>query len=274
MHGPSLQCLLSIASKAAMSRLSLEFRRLFLSAEVAPLDEASQTPHMAGRLRALVLELARPAHWQPLAAVWKGVQVDLHLPAPAIAVNGTDGLQLWFSVAEPLEATRAHAFLEALRLRYLADVPQRRVALTPAAGADLEAAIAHQAAPVPAPQGTTGLWSAFVAPDLAPLFDDTPWLDIPPGDDAQAGLLARLESIKPAQFDAALRQLQAVSTALPEATPAATGDAGHRLGDADTPVACDPEAKRFLLAVMNDAAAPLALRVEAAKALLPYGRAA
>ena len=259
-----------------MSRLSLEFRRLFLPTEVAPIDEASQTAHMAdsqGRLRALVLELARPAHWQPLAAVWKGVQVDLHLPAPAIAVNGADGLQLWFSVAEPLEATRAHAFLEALRLRYLADVPQRRVALIPAAGAAREAAIAQPPTPVPAPQGTTGLWSAFVAPDLAPLFDETPWLDISPGDDAQAGLLARLESIKPAQFDAALVQLQALSTAPPDTTRAAASNADDRLKNADTPAACDPDAKRFLLAVMNDAAAPLALRIEAAKALLPYGRA-
>lgn len=260
-----------------MSRLSLEFRRLFLPAGVAPVEEASQATHIAdsqGRLRALVLELARPAHWQLLAAVWKGVQVDLHLPAPAIAVNGTDGMQLWFSVAEPLEATRAHAFLEALRLRYLADVPQRRVALMPTLGPAPEAAAAPQAAPVPAPQGTSGLWSAFVAPDLAPLFDDTPWLDIPPGDDAQAGLLARLESIKPAQFDAALRQLQALSAAASDATRAAAGDVDHTLKDADTPAACDPDAKRFLLAVMNDATAPLALRIEAAKALLPYGRGA
>ena len=257
-----------------MSRLSLEFRRLFLPAGVAPADEASQTTDMAdsqGHLRALVLELARPAHWQPLAAVWKGVQVDLHLPAPAIAVNGTDGLQLWFSVAEPLDVTSAHAFLEALRLRYLADVPQRRVALMPATRAAPEAAVVRQAAPVPAPQGTSDHWSAFIAPDLAPLFDDTPWLDIPPGEDAQASLLARLESITPAQFDAALTQLRAVAATPAEATHAIAGDA-NRPERADTPAACDPDAKRFLLAVMNDTAAPLALRIEAAKAVLPYGR--
>lgn len=273
-HDPSLQCWLSIASKAAMSRLSLEFRRLFLAAEVAPIDEANQTTYMAdsqGRLRALVLELARPAHWQTLAAVWKGVQAELHLPAPAIAVNGTDGMQLWFSLAEPLEATQAHAFLETLRRRYLADVSQRRLTLMPAAGATQDVAMARQVAPVPAAQGTTGHWSAFVAPDLAPLFDDTPWLDIPPGDDAQAGLLARLESIMPAQVDAALRQLQAMSATLAEATRAAAGDA-DRLKGAETHAAFDSDAKRFLLAVMNDATAPLALRVEAAKALLPYAR--
>ncbi len=275
MHDPSLQCRLFIASKAAMSRLSHEFRRLFLPAGVAPVDEASQTTHMAdsqGRLRAMVMELARPAHWQTLGAVWKGVQAELQLPAPAIAVNGTDGLQLWFSLEEPLAATRAHVFLEALRLRYLADVPRHRVTLMPAASPDPQAATAPRPAPVPAPQGTSGHWSAFVAPDLAPLFDDTPWLDIPPGDDAQAGLLARLESIKPAQWEAALRQLQPAPMTPPEAHRGAAGDAASGPKDAaGMPVAaCDPDARRFLLTVMNDPAAPLALRVEAAKAVLPY----
>ncbi len=239
-----------------MSRLSAEIRRLFLPAETVPTDAARQTlpwADPAGRLRALVLELARPADWHLLAAVWKGVQADLQLPAPAIAANGTDGLQLWFSVAEPLDPDRAHAFLDALRLM-------------PTASPDPQVA----AAPVPAPLGTSGHWSAFVAPDLAPLFDDTPWLDIPPGDDAQAGLLTRLESIKPAQWEAALRQLQPAPTIAPEAQRDAAGDAASEPKDAGTPAACNPDARRFLLAVMNDTAAPLALRVEAAKAVLPY----
>lgn len=241
-----------------MSRLSAEIRRLFLTAETVPTD--------AGRLRALVLELARPADWHLLAAVWKGVQADLQLPAPAIAINGTDGLQLWFSVAEPLDPDRAHAFLEALRLRYLAEVPRHRVTLMPTASPDPQVPAAPVPAPIPAPVGTSGHWSAFVAPDLAPLFDDTPWLDIPPGDDAQAGLLARLESIRPAQWEAVLRQLQPAPTIPPETRR----DAANQPKDAGKPAACDPDARRFLLAVMNDPAAPLALRIEAAKAVLPY----
>ncbi|HET7865916.1 MAG TPA: hypothetical protein VFL86_16065 [Burkholderiaceae bacterium] len=248
----------------AMNRLSIEFRRLFLAAETAGTDSAD-------RIRAVVLELARPAHWQQLAAVWRGVQADLNLPAPAIAVNGTDGLQLWFSVAEPLETHRAQAFLDALCQRYLADVPRHRLTLMPFPGpAGPEAAEAPHAAPIPAAQGTSGHWSAFVAPDLAPLFDDTPWLDIPPGDDAQAGLLSRLESIKPSQWDAALKQLQPPPTVPPEARRAGAGDVAKEPKDAGTPADCNPEARRFLLAVMHDPAAPLALRIEAAKAVLPY----
>lgn len=256
-----------------MSRLSAEIRRLFLPAEAVPTDAAHQAPPWAdpaGRLRALVLELARPADWHLLAAVWKGVQADLQLPAPAIAVNGTDGLQLWFSVAEPLDPDRAHAFLEALRLRYLAEVPRHRVTLMPTGNPDPQVAATPPAtpvpAPIPAPVGTSDHWSAFVAPDLAPLFDDTPWLDIPPGDDAQAGLLARLESIRPAQWEAVLRQLQPAPTIPPETRR----DAANQPKDAGKPAACDPDARRFLLAVMNDPAAPLALRIEAAKAVLPY----
>ena len=260
-----------------MSRLTAEIRRLFLPAETAPTDATLQTlpwADTAGRLRALVLELARPADWHLLAAVWKGVQADLQLPAPAIAVNGTDGLQLWFSVAEPLDPDRAHAFLEALRLRYLAEVPTHRVTLMPTTSPDPQGAATPPAtqvpAPTPAPVGTSGHWSAFVAQDLAPLFDDTPWLDIPPGDDAQAGLLARLQCIKPAQWEAALRQLQPAATNPAPARRDAAGDAASQPKDAGTLAACDPDAKRFLLAVMNDPAAPLALRVEAAKAVLPY----
>jgi hypothetical protein len=36
----------------------------------------------------MVLELARPAEWPPLARVWQAVQAELGLPAPAIAVSG------------------------------------------------------------------------------------------------------------------------------------------------------------------------------------------
>ena len=41
--------------------------------------------------------------------------------------------------------------------------------------------------------------------------------------------------------------------------------------DGGTSVAGHADAKRFLLSVMNDEAAPLALRIEAAKELLPHG---
>ncbi len=253
-----------------MSRLQIEFRRLFLVTEAAPAGEAitaSDLVDSEGRVRALVLELASPADWQPLADVWKGVQTELDLPAPAIAINGTDGMQLWFSVAAPLDAARARAFLDGLRLRYLAAVKPDRISLLADAGSVGEAAVIGLCGSASAPE-TNGCWPAFVAPDLAPIFSDTPWLDLPPGDEGQARLLASLESIKPARFDAALEQLR--TWAATEAPAAMAMGAGPRDGGSSD--ACHPDAKRFLLSVMNDEAAPLALRIEAAKALLPLGQ--
>ena len=132
------------------------------------------------------------------------------------------------------------------------------------------------ARPVPAQQSPTDHWSVFVAPDLAPVFGDTPWLDSPPGDDGQANVLRGLRSITPAEWAAAVAQC----------LPAAGWPAAGRL-DADTPNAnananADPpspgqpawavgaDPRQFLLSVMNDPSAALALRIEAAKALLPY----
>ena len=99
-------------------------------------------------------------------------------------------------------------------------------------------------------------WSAFVAPDLAPIFADEPWLDQPPSPEAQASVLARLQSIKPAALAAALARLR----------PAAPSDRPPE------PVAAGPQLtpKAFLLAVMQDPTVALDLRIEAAKALLPY----
>ena len=67
-----------------------------------------------GTVRAMVLELVRPADWTLLSTLWRGVQTDLELPAPAIAVSGIDAYRLWFSLAEPASAAQARAFLEAL----------------------------------------------------------------------------------------------------------------------------------------------------------------
>src|SRR3954462_8092406 len=108
-----------------MTRLQSELDRLYPSVP-AGADEAP--------VRALVLALRQPADWAELQPLWRGVQADLQLPAPAIAVSGTDAPQLWFSLAEPVPAPRARAFLEALRLRFLADVEPRRVQLLVGAG--------------------------------------------------------------------------------------------------------------------------------------------
>jgi hypothetical protein len=236
-----------------MNRLQSELQRLYL---VSPTDGSGDGGLVgaAGEVRAMVMELARRADWEPLSTVWRGVQAELRLPAPAIAVSGSDGLQLWFSLQQPVAAHRAAAFLAQLRSRYLAGVAPARLRLLPSPTEP----IAH-AALVPAEQDASGNWSAFVAPDLAPVFADTPWLDIPPGIEGQADLLARLESIKPEAFEAALQALPTGAAKAAEAAP-------------PSPQPADPaaDAKRFLQQVMNDGTVALALRIEAAKALLRH----
>lgn len=220
-----------------MNRLQTELQRLY-----GPSGDG---------VRALVLEVVGPGGWDALSAVWRGVQADLELPAPAIAVSGSDGLQLWFSLATPATQDQALAFLEGLRRRYLGGTPAARVRVQ-----TLAAAAAHVPA-FPPTQHAPERWSAFIAADLAPLFAGEPWLDHPPGVDAQADLLARIASTPSAAFRAAAAQLQpATDTAAPPA-PGARPAGGS-----------DGSARQFLQSVMNDPQAPLALRIEAAKALL------
>ena len=232
-----------------MNRLQSELHRLYLLPSGGSLIDGS------GEVRAMVVELARPADWDVLGPMWRGVQADLQLPAPAIAVSGTDGLQLWFSLQEPVSAPRAAEFLARLRSSYLAGVATGRMRLLPSATGG-----SHGAALVPAQHEPTGNWSAFVAPDLAPVFANTPWLDIQPGVEGQADLLARLQSIKPAAFDAAMQRLQ---PGVPQASPP----------EASPPEAPSPDVdpRRFLQQVLNDDTVALALRIEAARALL-HGR--
>ena len=289
-----------------MNRLTTELQRLYAppppdGLDLAP-DQASLV-NAQGQVRAMVLELGRPADWAALAKVWHGVQAELDLPAPAIAVSGVDGYQLWFSLAEPLPAAQALAFLELLCLRYLADIKPHRISLMPAlvaasaqpARVAASAQPARHARPVPAQQAGSGRWSAFVAPDLAPVFADEPWLDLPPNPDGQAGLLSRLKSTIAADFQRALetlspalpalragdpRPLSALSalSAQPAAAAAATLAAladpatasGDLVGSPAAPAGARRAPKTFLFDVMNDASVALGLRIEAAKALLPY----
>lgn len=209
-----------------MNRLQSELQRLYL-------------PPPEGGVRAIVLELPAPGAWEQLAPVWQGVQADLQLPAPGIAVSGT-GYQLWFSVAQPVPPHQALAFLAALRTRYLSELPPERIRTSPG-----EPGAAEITGMPPAERGDDR-WSAFVAPDLAALFLHEPWLDLPPGSDAQAELLSRLQPMGVADLERVL------------AAPVAAAPAAMQ------------EPRAFLLAVMNDPAVDLHLRVEAARALLPW----
>jgi hypothetical protein len=237
-----------------MNRLQAELQRLAFASEGAGVPTPDANPE--GGVRTMVLELAGPGAWDALGKVWQGVQAELHWPAPGIAVSGRDGYQLWFSLADVVPAEDAAALLEALRKRYLADVARHRVRVHPA-----DAAGGKQVLAAPPAETEPGRWSAFIAPDLAALFAEEPWLDLAPSPDAQADLLARLQSTTAAQWREAWERVRpAAERAFPAAgaPPAATGLL-HQ----------DP--RRFLLEVMNDPAVELQLRIEAAKALLPCG---
>ena len=244
-----------------MNRLQSELLRLYLARSPVHGEADAQPPTLIeapNRVRAMVMELTRPPSWELLCRVWQGVQSELELPAPAIAVSGSDGLQLWFSLAEPVAAAQAHAFLECLRVRFLPDIDPKRVRLMPAADASAAQPERH-ARLVPALQEHTGNWSAFLAADLAPIFADTPWLDIAPNEEGQATLLRGMVSIKPAVFDEALKRLGPIATRV---------DAAPRLQPGNGTADEDP--RRFLLRVMNDDSVALALRIEAARALLQH----
>ena len=215
-----------------MNRLQNELRRLYLVPEGTP----------GGQVRAAVLQVCGPGAWGRLAPAWQGVQADLELPAPAIAAGG-DGLQLWFSFADPIAAEQAQALLAALRSRYLAEVPPDRIRVHLE---DLPA--------LPPVEIGPERWSAFVAPDLAALFSDDAWLDLAPGVDAQAELLSRVQPMQSRDFQ---RALERVAPAQQDAAPPSPGTR-H----------ADPKA--FLLSVMNDGSVAMPLRIEAARALLPY----
>ena len=63
----------------------------------------------------------------------KAFKIDLELPAPAIAVSGIDGYQVWFSLSEPVPLAQALDFLESLRLRYLGAIAPKHIVMKPAA---------------------------------------------------------------------------------------------------------------------------------------------
>jgi len=240
-----------------MTPLQSELNRLYLPRSE---DHADAQPtsliDSRGQVRAMVMELRRPAHWELLSKVWHGVQSELELPAPAIAVSGIDALQLWFSLAEPVDGAQAHAFLERLRLRFLPEVDAGRVGLMPSS----DPSSRPHAAQVPARQALTENWSAFVASDLAPVFGDTPWLDIPPSEEGQAGLLRGLRSMQRPEFDAASKRLMPQAFLLAPTSPTTS----------TTPATATQDPRRFLLQVMNDDSLAMALRIEAAKALLQH----
>lgn len=221
-----------------------------------------------GMARTMLVNFAKPGDWEQVANLFRAVQDELDLPAPAISVSGQKGYRLWFSLAEPVAAAQAGGFLDALRRKYLADIPVAHLALRPAA----EQTVTKL---VPALHTATGKWSAFIDPSLGAMFVDEPGLDMAPNMGRQADLLAGLKSIKTGDFQRALSALQtpAESATSPGSPPmerssSPLGSGRTRTGLNVGSNYSDP--KSFLLAVMNDPSASARQRIKAAKALLPY----
>ena len=247
-----------------MNELIAELQRLYLpeladaqaaaiKAALAGEGEAAFDPVEAdGQVRALVIGLDSRL-WAQAAHLCEQVQGELDLPAPAVSVSGGKAYWLWFSLVEAVPAARARGFLEGLRQRYLAEVPAAQITLHPPAPLKL----------VPACEGADR-WSAYIDPSLGSMFGAEPWLEMAPSLQKQAELLAGQERIKPDAFDRALALLQGAGIAASPAT-GASPEVLQATGRYDEPVG-------FLLAIMNDEAVETRLRIDAAKALLPYFR--
>lgn len=227
-----------------------------------------------GKVRTLVVSFKRSADWPQVSALYWSVQDELHLPAPAVSVSGEGGFQLWFSLAQPVAGELVQQFFRALRSKYLAEMPEVDFAFHP--GGSLQSSAVNL---VPGFQAVTQGWSAFIDPSLGEMFVNAPWLEMSPNLDRQADMLAAYESINPVDFERAIGELevnnpnaQKTDSALAETAvilhqPNQSPALSHTtlsLGDGYA----DP--RSFLLAVMNDPSAGGSLRVEAAKALLPY----
>ncbi len=276
-----------------MDRLTQQLARLYFvpgnpeTSDPAATSSLTAPVEPGEKVRMAVMGIRRPADWRALALVWQGIQDDFSLPPPAIAVNGSDALCLWFSFDQAVSADVAKRWLNGLQHRYLPTIDQTRLVKWPA-GTNICNA-------VPAPVGSPDHWSAFVTAGMVSVFSDEPWLEQAPNPEAQADLLSGLKPMPVADVEAAMRHmtsgLQEPSAARadhvrptghghePEHEHAPDGGNGRAARQSPAPLAglqvdqttwTDPKA--FLLAVMNDPAAPLSLRLDAAKSLLPLAR--
>lgn len=220
-----------------------------------------------GMVRTMTIGFERAAEWEQVSKLCLAVQEDLGLPAPAISVSGRDGYRLWFSLAEPVPVALARLFLDALRRRYLADIPIARLSFHP------DAAGSERLDLVPALHPETGKWSAYIDPSMGAMFVSEPGLEMAPNPDSQADLLARFKSVGAGDFRRVLDVLQAPGEPAGSAAEMPAGPHGAVAGRARSRLDVgsnfsDP--KSFLLAVMNDPSASAGQRIKAAKALFPY----
>ena len=200
-----------------MHKLIAELMRLYLPADVLPSDILALPVSLTGsdgQTRAMMIPFRKTkgadseAHWTRLCEVANALQTTLKLPAPAVSISGGDAYYLWLSLATPVPAERAQAFLERLRDAFFPEVE-----LAP------DAVRAPVALP-PCLHPRTGKWAAFIHPGMGASFADEPGLDMQPPPNGQVGFLEGLESIDAAQFEHAWRLLEPAAVSAPVATPA------------------------------------------------------
>ncbi len=226
-------------------------------------------------VRTIVIGITDPKNWVRVAAVYQGIQEDLELPAPAVSVSPVEGFQLWFSLTKAVPANQAANFTNALRRKYLSDLPSPQIRQWP------EALDSRCRLPlVPSYHETAQKWSAFIDPTMGGMFIDDAGLEISPGMDRQADMLSGIKSIKAEDFVRAMGLLE--SDAESKTTPEKSltdREVNHSDGiGSDNAGIRSPlnvgsnfsNPKSFLLAVMNDPKVSGKLRIRAAKALLPY----
>ncbi len=232
-----------------MNKLTREFQRLYLlPGQNAPQIDASA----ASRLLCLALSAK---DWPAAETLLQALSEDLELTLPALSVDG-EGFRLWLSFAEAIDAATGTRFVAALRQRYLPELPAER----------LRVLTGQLTLPPSALDDDGERWAAFIDPGMGSLFVDEPSLDFSPNPDKQAELLAGFTSIPTRAFAQALTRLEAANAEIAGEKPTA---AVHMPETAKT-IGAYPDPKSFLLAVMNEPGIPLAQRIEAAKALLPY----
>lgn len=286
-----------------MNLLNEQYRRFFFHLPASP--EAGGRIDEGGQARAMLLCVSGREACAAAAHLYQVAQESCELPAPALAVSPGQGFSLWFPLAEPLPVEVAADFLGALAVACLSDMKVEWRALPGGAAGDsphaatgvprviptaLSPAVLGAGAPlapaVPALDAASGRWSAFIDPGLISLFADAEGLDLAPNPERQAAMLAGVAAVTPAQLARARRALP--SAAGGEITAAGAGrgvqaanDAANALpfptpggvaGPAGTGAlnAHYDDPRDFLRAVMNDPQVPVAERIRAASALLPY----
>lgn len=216
-------------------------------------QQALTLENEAGQVRLVVLEFLRAGDWEAVAALYQALETELELPLPPLAVSGRGAYQLWFSLAAPVAPADARDFLQGLRRRYLTELPQARLGFFPGPEEGRQLLLA------PAFDPESGKWSAFIDPAMGAMFADEPGLDMAPGLERQADLLAGFAPMPLADLQRVLAKWRAGEGEAPSATSSSPmpGQPVHYQDPRD-----------FLRAVMNDPGVSVRDRIRAARALL------